>query len=148
MTILTSRGQRMKVVIDEDFIAKKWKFENFEQNKCYLHQKKLRTFRIQIQIEIEWLFGKETKIFIFLIFSPKGGPFGVKTVNFYFSIFQNFIFFFQKQVYWDQTGTKISKVKDFGDSSHKTVEMPACFRFLGPKTAPLSRNRVKCGTWL
>ena len=61
MTILTSRGQRMKVVIDEDFIAKKWKFENFEQNKCYLHQKKLRTFRIQIQIEIEWLFGKETK---------------------------------------------------------------------------------------
>ena len=94
MTILTSRGQRMKVVIDEDFIAKKWKFENFEQNKCYLHQKKLRTFRIQIQIEIEWLFGKETKIF--LIFSPKGGPFGVKTVDFYFSIFQSFIIFFSK----------------------------------------------------
>ena len=29
MTILTSRGQRMKVVIDEDFIAKKWILENF-----------------------------------------------------------------------------------------------------------------------
>ena len=40
MTILTARGQRMKVVIDGDFIAKKWKFENFEQNKCYMHQKK------------------------------------------------------------------------------------------------------------
>ena len=32
---------------------------------------------------------------------------------------------------------------NFGDSSHKTVEMPDCFRVFGPKRAPLSRNRVK-----
>ena len=32
---------------------------------------------------------------------------------------------------------------NFGDSSHKTVEMPDCFELFGPKRAPLSRNRVK-----
>ena len=42
----------------------------------------------------------------------------------------------------DQKDTKINKVMNFGDSSHKTVEMPDCFRLFGPKRAPLSRNRV------
>ena len=32
---------------------------------------------------------------------------------------------------------------NFGDSSHKTTDMPDCFRLLGPKMAPPSRNRVK-----
>ena len=32
---------------------------------------------------------------------------------------------------------------NFVDYSHKTVEMPDCFRLFGPKRAPLSRNRVK-----
>ena len=34
---------------------------------------------------------------------------------------------------------------NFGDSCHKTVEMPDYFRLFGPKRAPLSRNRVKEG---
>ena len=32
---------------------------------------------------------------------------------------------------------------NFGDSSHKTVEMPDCFLSLGPKMAHPSWNRVK-----
>ena len=143
MTIFAARGQGFKLVNDGNLIARNWKIENFEQNLCYVAQKKLRTCRIQIQVEKVWIFEKKTSFWIFLNYFPKGGPFGVKMVNFYFSIFQNFIFLFQKQVYWDQTDTEINKVMNFGDSSHKTVEMPDCFRLCGPKRAPLSRNRVK-----
>ena len=42
MTIFVARGQRMKVVLDGNFIAKKWKFENFEENRCYIPQKKAK----------------------------------------------------------------------------------------------------------
>ena len=79
-----------------------------------------------------------------MIFFSEGGTLWCQNRKFlFFKIFKISYIFFQKQVDWDQTGTKINKVKDFGDSSHKTVEMPACFRLLGPKMAPLSRNRVK-----
>ena len=40
MIIFATRGQRMKVVIDGNFIAKKWKIENFHQTRCYISQKK------------------------------------------------------------------------------------------------------------
>ena len=90
------------------------------------------------------IFLKRNKNFNFFDFFSKGGTLWCQNGKFLFFNFSKFHnFFFQKQVYWDQTGTKINKVKDFGDSSHKTVEMPACFRLFGPKTAPLSRNRVK-----
>ena len=59
-------------------------------------KRKLRTCRIQIQVEIVYFFIKKQKILIFSIFFPKGGPFGVKTVKIFFSIFKNFITFFSK----------------------------------------------------
>ena len=41
MTIFATRGQRMKVVIDGNFIAnKKGKIENFHLNRYYIPQKK------------------------------------------------------------------------------------------------------------
>ena len=40
MIIFAVRGQGMKLVIDEKFIAKKWKFQNFEQILFYVSQKK------------------------------------------------------------------------------------------------------------
>ena len=64
---------------------------------------KLRTCRIQIQVEVVWFFGKETKNFIFLIFFPKGGPFGVKTVKMVFFNFSKFHNFFSQNSF---TGTK------------------------------------------
>ena len=97
MTIFAARGLRMKVVIDGNFIAKN--NENLKKMSkidiMYL-KRKLRSCRIQIQVEIVRFFGKETKSFIFFNFFPKGGPFGVKTVKIFFSIFQDFIIFFSK----------------------------------------------------
>ena len=52
MTIFATRGQRMKVVIDGNFIAKKMKISKFEKYRYYIPQKKLRRCRIQIQEEI------------------------------------------------------------------------------------------------
>ena len=40
MPIFATRCQRMKVVIYENFIAKKSKFENFEKDRYYILQKK------------------------------------------------------------------------------------------------------------
>ena len=48
-------------------------------------KRKLRTCRIQIQVEIVWFFGKETENFIFSIFYQR-----VKMVFFNFSKFHNF----------------------------------------------------------
>ena len=50
MTIFATRGQRMKVVIDGNFIAKKMKI--FSKTDIMYLQKKLRTRRIKIQVEI------------------------------------------------------------------------------------------------
>ena len=66
-------------------------------------KRKLRTCRIQIQVEIVWFFGKETKNFIFSIFFPKGGPFGVETVKMVFFNFSKFHNFFSQNSF---TGTK------------------------------------------
>ena len=61
----------------------------------------------------------------------------------FFSVFQISIKMFQKNLYWDQIGTKINKVMNFGDSSHKTVEMPDCVKLFRPKRASLSRNTFR-----
>ena len=42
MTIFATRGQRMKVVINGNFIAKKLQNENFEKKRCYIQQKKAK----------------------------------------------------------------------------------------------------------
>ena len=42
MATFAARGQGMNLVIDGNFIAKKWKFENFAQNRCYVPQKKAK----------------------------------------------------------------------------------------------------------
>ena len=41
--------------------------------------------------------------------------------------------------------TKKNKVMNFGDTSHKTVEMRDYFCLSGVKMAPLSWNRVNIG---
>ena len=52
MTIFATRGQRMKVVIDRNFIAKKnEKMTILRETDVIYLKKKLRTCRIQIQVE-------------------------------------------------------------------------------------------------
>ena len=50
MTIFATRGQRMKVVIDGNFITKKLK--NLRKTVIIYLKSKLRTCRIQIQVEV------------------------------------------------------------------------------------------------
>ena len=53
MTIFATRGQRMKVVIDGNFIAKEVKKMKILRKTDIIYLKrKLRTCRIQIQVEI------------------------------------------------------------------------------------------------
>ena len=42
MTILAVRGGEKNSVIDKNPVVKKWKFENFDQNSCYIPQKKAK----------------------------------------------------------------------------------------------------------
>ena len=74
MTILAVRGGEKNSVIDKNPVVKKWKFENFDQNSCYIPQKKLRTCRIQIQVEeVEFVTEKRKKIFL-ISFFQRGDP--------------------------------------------------------------------------
>ena len=95
--IFAAIGPGMKLVIAENFSAKKNENLKFFCKTYVIYiKRKLRTCRIQIQVEKVWFFGKEPKFLDFWIFFPKGGPFGVETVKFFFSIFQNFIILFSK----------------------------------------------------
>ena len=42
MTIFATRDQKMKVAIDGNFMAKKWKLGNFEKKLFYIPQKKAK----------------------------------------------------------------------------------------------------------
>ena len=86
ITIFVPRCQAMMLFNIEDYIAKKWKNENFEQNACYVPQKKLRTCRIQIQDEKEWFLLNNPSLKNFLIFFLKE----IWTEIYFSSIFQNF----------------------------------------------------------
>lgn len=122
-------------------LLKKWKFENFEQNLCYAAQKKLRTCRIQIQIEKLWIFEKKISFLIFFVdFFPTLWCQNSKFSFFNFLIFH--ISFFINSFTWTKRDTEMNKVMNFSDFSHKTVEMRDCFWSPGAKMAPLSWNRV------
>ena len=42
MTILALRGGGKNLVINRNFIVKKRKFENFDENSCYIPQKEAK----------------------------------------------------------------------------------------------------------
>ena len=66
-------------------------------------KRKLRTCRIQIQVEIVWIFGKYTKNLIFSIFFQRGDPLVSKRSKcFFFNVSKFHNFFFQNSF----TGTK------------------------------------------
>ena len=79
---------------------------------------------------------------MFLLFFSHRRNLWCQNVESFFQFFKISQFFFSKKLYWDQTDSEINKVMNFGDSSHKTVEMPDCFWLLGPKPAHPSWNRV------
>ena len=42
MATFAARGQGINLAIDGNFSAKKWKFENFAQKRCYVPEKKAK----------------------------------------------------------------------------------------------------------
>ena len=91
MTIFAARGQGIELVNDGNFMAKKGKIENFEQNLCYVAQKKLKTCRIQIQVEKIRIFEKKiSSLKFFRFFFQRGDPLMSKSSKKIFSIFQKF----------------------------------------------------------
>ena len=120
------------------------KNENFEKNRYYIPQKKAKNMQNSDSSRNSMIFWKRNKKFYLFDFFSKGGTLWCRNgQNGFFQFFKISKFLFPKQLYQDQTDTETNKVMNFGDSCHKTVEMPDCFRLFGPKRAPLSRNRVK-----
>ena len=71
MTILAVRGGGKNLVINRNFIVKKWKFENFEQNSCYIPQKKAKN---KYNSESGWkskILEKKNKFLNFFWFFPE-----------------------------------------------------------------------------
>ena len=58
MIILALRGQRKNLVINRNSIVKKWKFEKLSKTNFIYLKRKLRTCRIQIQVEKVWFVTK------------------------------------------------------------------------------------------
>ena len=138
MIILAMRGQGKNLVIDKNSIIKKWKFENFYQNICYIHQNKSE---IQIQIEKVWFVTKKMEKIYFEIFFFKGGTLWCRNGrNFFFSVFQNFKNFFEKWPQWDITNVERNKVMKF--ELHQTV-LWGVTRDIPPGAGPLDPPRVE-----
>ena len=95
MIFFAAGGWGIKLVIDENLIAKKlkiWKF--WTKHMLFTSKKKQRTHRIQIQVEKVWFFGKKSFLKIFLTFFDFFWSWNWK----YVSIFQNF-----QKIFWKMT---------------------------------------------
>ena len=71
MISLSVRGRENNLVIDRNSIVKKWKFEKLSKTHVIYLERKLRTFRIQIQVEKVWFVRKKLEKKFFILF--KGG---------------------------------------------------------------------------
>ena len=93
--IFAAMGPGMKLVIAENFLAKKNEnFKFFYQTYVIYIKRKLRTCRIHIQEEKVWfIFKKEEKNFFFDFF-----PMSAQSKKFFFKFFQNFQILFPKMV--------------------------------------------------
>ena len=106
MIILAVRGRRKNLVIDRNSIVKNENLKIFTKTHVIYLKRKLRTCKMQIQVEKVWFVTKKMEKFNFEFFFSKGGPFDVKTVKNIFSIFQKF-------------QNKISQVTFMGPFKHK-----------------------------
>ena len=93
MIILAVRGRGKNLVIDRNSIVKNENLKIFTKTHVIYLKRKLRTCKMQIQVEKVWFVTKKMEKINFEKKISKGGPFEVGTVekkNFRFSNFQNF----------------------------------------------------------
>ena len=97
MIILAMRGQGKNLVIDRNSIVKKRKFEILTKTHVIYIKRKLRTCKIQIQVEKVWFVTKKLEKNNFQKFFFKGGTLWCRNnQKIFFLIFQNFKIFFWK----------------------------------------------------
>ena len=114
MIISAVRGRGTNLVIDKDFIVKKWKFENFDQNSCYIPQKKAKNMQNSDLVWKIMICNKKLEKNNFQNFFFKGGTLwcrnGQKT---FFRFFKFSKFFFEKWPQWDITNIERNKVMKY-----------------------------------
>ena len=114
MIILAMRGQGKNLVIDRNSIVKKRKFEILTKTHVIYIKRKLRTCKIQIQVEKVWFVTKKLEKNNFQNFFFKGGTLwcrsGRKT---FFRFFKFSKFFFEKWPQWDIINVERNKVMKY-----------------------------------
>ena len=97
LSIFKARGPGIKLIINENFIAKKLKSrEIFGKYKLYTSKKSLEHVEFRFKMKKCDFLKKKHKFWNCSDFDQKGGPFGFEVKNSLFSNFQNFRFFFLK----------------------------------------------------
>ena len=59
MIILAVRGRGKNFVIEKNITVKKWLFENFDQNSCYIPQKKAKNVQNSDLVEKSMIYNKK-----------------------------------------------------------------------------------------
>ena len=96
MIILAVRGRGKNLIIDRNSIVKIENLKNFTKTHVIYLKRKLRTCKMQIQVEKVWFVTKKMEKNNFEKKISKGGPFEVGTVEKKISVFQIFKIFFWK----------------------------------------------------
>ena len=114
MIILAVRGRGKNLVIDRNSIVKNEKLKILTKTHVIYLKRKLRTCKMQIQVEKVWFVTKkmEKNNFEKKKFS-KGGPFEVGTVEKKIQFFKFSKFFFEKWLQWDVANIDRNKVMKF-----------------------------------
>ena len=113
MVILAVRGHRKILVIDRNFMGKKWKFENFDQNSSYIPQRKAKNI---------WNSDSGRKS---MICFKKMEKYHLKAGEKFFPFFRISKFFFEKWLQWDVARIERNKLMKFELilSIHKSQEI-------------------------
>ena len=96
MIILAVRGRGKNLVIDRNSIVKNENLKILTKTHVIYIKRKLRTCKMQIQVEKVWFVTKKMEKFNFEKKISKGGPFDVGTVEKFFICFSKFQNFFLK----------------------------------------------------
>ena len=114
MIILVVRGRRKNLVIDRNSIVKIENLKNFTKTHVIYLKRKLRTYKMQIQVEKVWFVTKKMEKINFEKKNFKGGTLwsrnGRKKK---FPFFKFSKFFFEKWLQWDVANVDRNKVMKF-----------------------------------
>ena len=114
MIILAVRGQGKNLVFDRNFIVKNENLKILTKTHVIYLKRKLRTCKMQIQVEKVWFVTKKMEKFNFEKKNFKGGTLWCRNGRkFFFPFFKISKFFFEKWLQWDVANVDRNKVMKF-----------------------------------